>query len=237
MKHVDKYEAVRRTQITLFHGSGLAKNDYAGMIELFGPKPLAEFLGVDYVEVEEIPSNDPGFAVAGTLDRRARLIQISMRFPHEQRRLTGLHELIHWMLHQQVGGNQLHRDRPISHRPDRNAVPFIEWEATNLACEYLMPEKLMKKLFASIFHVDYGQPLETDANVAFHLQKDEDALRGMDIRQKSFLLSTATFYGRPLIPLHRLFKVSPTAMAIRLQELELIGPNRYKGRPKLQIIK
>ena len=237
MKYVDKYEAIRRTQITLFRDSGLGESDYPGMIELFGPRPLADFLGLTYKEVDDIPSENANFLTAGTLDRREKIIQVSLRFPPEQRRLTGLHELMHYMLDHDIGKETLHRDRPIDHQSGRNKVAFVEWEATHVACQYLMPEKLVKTIFSSFFHLEYGYPLCFEPNTAFHLnEKDETRLSKLDLRQRSLLIAQATFYGVSLIPLYEFFKVSPTAMAIRLEELKLIDSNSYKGKPILRIV-
>ncbi len=237
VKYVDKYEAIRRTQITLFRDSGLGKSDYSGMIELFGPRTLADFLDLTYKEVDDIPSENANYLTAGTLDRREKIIQVSLRFPPEQRRLTGLHELMHHMLNHDIGKETLHRDRPIDHQSRRNNVAFVEWEATHVACQYLMPEKLVKTIFSSFFHLEYGHPLCFDPNTAFHLnEKDETRISKLDLRQRSLLIAQVTFYGVSLIPLYEFFKVSPTAMAIRLEELKLIDSNSYPGKPILRIV-
>ena len=236
VKYVDKNEAIRRTQITLFRESGLEKSDYPGMIELFGPRPLADFLGLTYKEVDDIPSENSNFRTAGTLDRREKIIQVSLRFPPEQRRLTGMHELMHYMLNHDIGKETLHRDRPIDHQSGRNKVDFVEWEATHVACQYLMPEKLVRTIFSRVFHLEYGYPLCFEPNTAFHLNEDETRLSKLDLRQRSLLIAKATFYGVSRIPLYEFFKVSSTAMAIRLEELELIDSNSYKGKPILRIV-
>ena len=236
VKHVDKYEAIRNTQITLFRDSGLGKSDYPGMIELFGPRPLADFLGLTYKEVDDIPSENTNFLTAGTLDRREKIIQVSLRFPPEQRRLTGMHELMHYMLNHDIGKETLHRDRSINLQSGRNNVAFVEWEATHVACQYLMPEKLVKTIFSIVFHLEFGKPLCFEQNTAFHLNEDESRLRKLDLRQRSLLIAKATFYGVSIIPLYEFFKVSPTAMAIRLEELNLINSNSYKEKHILHIV-
>ena len=236
VKNVDKYEAIRRTQITLFRDSGLGESDYPGMIELFGPRPLADFLDLTYKEVDDIPSENANFLTAGTLDRREKIIQVSLRFPPEQRRLTGMHELMHFMLKHDIGKETLHRDRPIDLQSGRNKVAFVEWEATHVACQYLMPKKLVRTIFSIVFHLEYGHPLCFEPNTAFHLNEDETRLSKLDLRQRSLLIAKATFYGVALIPLYEFFKVSPTAMAIRLEELKLIDSNSYNGKPTLRIV-
>lgn len=233
----DKYDVVRKTQVALFKDSGVNPQDFDGLIDLFGPEPLAEFLGLKYCEVEVIPSNDAGFEVAGTLDRTNRTVTISRRFPLEQRRLTGIHEIVHWMLHKHVGADILHRDRPISQLPQKKDVEWYEWEATNVACQYLMTERMVKERFGLIFGLPDGVAIEFDDHVAFHLNENLETFRRMDVRQRAIRLATATFFGRSIIPLHYQFKVSPTAMAIRLQELNLLAPDRWRGKPKLHLVR
>lgn len=230
------YDVVRKTQIALFKESDVDKRDFEGLIHLFSPDVLAEYLGLNYCEVEEIPTNDPKIEVAGVLDRRNKIIHVSKKFPAEQRRLTGMHEIVHWMLHKHVGLDVLHRDRPISYLPEKTAVEWFEWEATNVGCQYLMPEKLVKDKFSEIFNLPYGEPLVFDESVAFYLKEDIEALRKMKQMQKVLRLVTASFYG-DIIPLHQLFKVSPTAMAIRLLELNLIAQDRQRGVPDLYVVR
>lgn len=237
MKSSDRYDVVRKTQIALFQKSGIDKQDFDSLIELFSPRKLAEFLGLDYVELDEIPSNDPNFEIAGTLDRTNRVVCISMRFPVDQRRLTGLHEIVHWMLHQHVGRDILHRDRPVSDFLQNNSVKWYEREATNVACQYLMTEKMVKDRFSLLFDQPLDEPIQFNEDVAFYLMKDIEELRWMDENKRAMLLATTQVYGRPIMPLYRQFKVSPTAMAIRLKELRLLAPDRSRGKPNLRIVR
>jgi len=203
---------------------------------LFSPEAISEYLGLNYRNVEVIPSNDPNFEVAGMLDRTNRTIYVSRRFPVEQRRLTGMHEVVHWMLHEHVGRDCLHRDRPISYLPQRRAVEWYEWEATNVACQFLMTEKMVKERFALVFHLPFGGSIQIDHHIAFHLNNDIEDVRRMDSMERSILLATTDFYGVHIVPLHQQFKVSTTAMAIRLQELGLLAPDRWKGKPDLRLV-
>lgn len=230
------YDKVRNTQISLFKDSGIDKNDFKRLIHLLAPEMLADYLGLEYHEVEKIPTNDCTMEVAGLLDRENKTIYVSKEFPAEQRRLTGMHELVHWMLHENSGLDLMHRDRPISYLPKEGSVDRIEWEATNVACQYLMPKKMVKRKFSEIFDLPREKPLVFDENVAFFLNENIEKLRGMDRLQRARRLATAQYYGSHIISLHQQFKVSPTAMAIRLLELELIAPDRQRGRPDLHIV-
>ena len=237
MECTEKYDVVRNTQIALYKSSGIDGRDFDGLIELFSPESTAEYLGLNYQELEDIPGSDPSFEVAGMLDRTNRTIYISRRFPVEQRRLTGLHEIIHWILHKNVGRDMLHRDRPITHSPQKGSVEWYELEATNVACQWLMTEKMVRERFAKIFHLPYGESIEFDENTAFFLGIDIEQLRRMDLKQRAMLLATSHLYGNAIVPLHQQFKVSATAMAIRLQELELLAADRLRGKPSLSIVR
>ena len=174
-----RYGIVRKTQIEMFRKSGISPDDQCSIIELLGPKAIADHLGLRYIEVEEIQSGSSQFSTAGVLSRADKLIYVSREFPADQRRLTGMHEVVHWMLHHDVGRDTMHRDRPISHQSDKNYVDVIEWEATHIACLCLMPEKMVKNSFSAMFGTPYGQPLEMDEDVAFNLMVDIEELRKM----------------------------------------------------------
>ncbi len=236
MKSADRFDLVRKTQIALFQESGVDKSDFDGIIELLGPEKIARYLSIKYIEVDELPSNDANIEIAGVLDRTNKTIYVSKKFPIEQRRLTGMHEIIHWMLHKNVGRDHLHRDRPISRVPGKDSVDWYEVEATNYACRYLMPEKMVKEIFARSFGLHIGEQIEFNENVAFHLGKDIEIVRTMDQMQRAILLATNSSFGRAIIPLYLQFKVSPTAMAIRLKELDLLAPDRWRGKPNLRVV-
>ena len=231
------YDIVRKTQEALYLDSGIDANDFDGLINLFSPEILAEYLGLWYHELEEIPTDDRTKEVAGLIDFKQKTVFVSMQFPADQRRLTGMHENIHWMLHRHAGLCSMHRDRPISYLPKEGSVKQIEWEATNVACQYLMPEKLVKEKFAEIFKLSGGEAFEFNENTAFFLNRDFDELRKMDDLGRARQLATAQYYSDHINPLHQLFKMSPTAMAIRLLELNLLAPDRYRGSPNLRVIR
>lgn len=233
-----RFEIVRKTQKQMYWESGLTGDDHEALMDLLGPKALADYLDLAYIEVDKIPSDDPRYETAGLFDRRRRIVRVSREFPREQQRLTGMHEIMHFMLKHDVGRNgELHRDRPIGHLPKQHEVDPMEWEATRIACKALMPEKLVRLRFADAFGVAPGEKLEFDEAAAFRLGTDIEALYRMERRQRILLLVGTANYGRPIVPFHRLFRVSRTAMAIRVEELELVVPDRQRGRPKLRLVR
>lgn len=228
-----RYEVIHRTQKQIFRESRVAPDDFGGIIELLSPRVIADHLELDYWEVEEIPPHRPGFRTAGILNRANGQIIVSKEFPVEQMRLTGMHEIVHWVHHSHL---VMHRDRPIIHQSSQDDFDPVESEATRIACLCLMPEKMVKEQFAAIFRLQNGQQLQLDEQTAFYLEIDIDILRKMGRRQKALALATAHSFGCPVLPLHKAFKVSPTAMAIRLEELNLIAPDRRRGTPTLRIV-
>ncbi|MFT5548093.1 MAG: Zn-dependent peptidase ImmA (M78 family) [Candidatus Azotimanducaceae bacterium] len=231
-----RHEKVRNTQIEIFRESGVSYDDRR-ILDLIGPEPMAFHLGLSYEEWDEIPSGNAGFKVAGFLERSKNRIVVSKEFPAEQRRLTGMHEIVHWILHANIGRDKLHRDRPIDSVPKRTGYDEIEWEATHIACLCLMPEKLVKQYFAETFGLNSDEPIRMDEEVAFHLGMKHEKLENMSLRQRSLEVSTARRFGRNITPLHKQFKISPTAMAIRLEELDLVTSSMWQGKPNLQLVR
>lgn len=155
------------------------------------------------------------FEVAGIIDRDLRKVSISRQFPTFIRSFTSAHELGHALLHR---GSGLHRDRPINGEPLPRKL--IEMEADKFATYFLMPKKLVKNIFKQIFLSD---EFILSEETAFALNNGLDRLQKMSLRELSRLLaSTERFNGTHFISIANQFNVSVEAMAIRLEELQLI---------------
>ena len=191
-----------------------------GMIE---PEMGARVLNILYEEVEVLgkfgSGRDDRFEVAGTLNRQDRIIQVSQRFSPAVRRFTGAHEIGHWVLHPD---ERMHRDRPIDgSKVSRNVM---EREADYFASCFLMPRKLLWRVCEQTFGIDL--PIKIDENIAFWLCRDEpDALlrpaMGSDICERA-LANAEFFNGKHFNSLAKQFRVSTTAMTIRLKELGIV---------------
>ena len=156
--------------------------------------------------------------VAGTIDNYSKQVRISRQLPDNIRTFTVAHELGHAILHERSG---LHRDRPLDgSSASRNS---IELEADKFATFFLMPRKQVATIFKRHFLTD---KFSLDEATAFALgYSDLEVLRNKckTPRQLSRLLaSTEQFNGVHFISLANQFRVSPEAMAIRLEELELL---------------
>lgn len=158
--------------------------------------------------------------VAGILDTSRRQVLLSSGFPNSVRNFTAAHELGHVMMHDFVG---VHRDKPIE-GGSQSSNPQ-EREAEKFAAFFLMPEKLLKSVFELLFG---SAPFVLNEETRFALAGSVPNQRGdwspRNVRELSLVLSTAErFNGRSNTSLMNQFRVSRTAMAIRLEQLGLIS--------------
>lgn len=192
-------------------------------IELLDPAVALHLIGFEYSLEEGLGKfrGSGGYIeVAGLIDRASRRVHGSRQFPMDVRNFTVAHELGHAVLHQAGGG--IHRDRPLdgaslSREPD-------EIEADKFATYFLMPAKLVRTRFASLFGTDF---FELNDDTAFALSGkgvDEVSAQCRTRRDLSRLLADVKRYNsRHFVSLAEQFRVSVGAMAIRLEELELLA--------------
>lgn len=194
-------------------------------MSVLDPEVAARVLGIEYEKYEELGrfgDRSARYEVAGLLDRENSRIAVSKKFSMETVRFTGAHEIGHWILHRE--GEILHRDRPVRGLEPAMIRPPREREADYFAACFLMPGRLVKECFESIFG---SAPLAFDDNVAFRLcPSDPDSLLrpyndgGMD--RAIAVASTEHYGGRHFNSMAKRFCVSVTSMAIRIRELGLI---------------
>jgi len=165
-------------------------------------------------------SNDgEKFEVAGLINKPEKVVQISNRFSQDTQRFTAAHELGHAILHKK---SILHRDKPIdgSISFSKNAV---ELQADKFATFFLMPKKLVEKVFFNFFKM---QQFRISEATALAIRVDLNSLRKNypNFRDLSRLIASQDFYaGRSFSPLNKVFNVSVETMAIRLEELRLVA--------------
>lgn len=157
--------------------------------------------------------------VAGTIDESSKQVRISRKFAHDIRNFTAAHELGHALLHDARG---LHRDRPL----DGSAIARepIEIEADKFASYFLMPEKLVRTYFENLFgtssfFLDEGTSFALSRGTSINLDRDCRNLRDLS----KILANCESYNGIRFVSLARQFRVSPGAMAIRLEELGLVN--------------
>lgn len=191
-------------------------------LSLCDPKIAARMLGLRYEELDGLGRFGDGlqrFETAGMLDRPQSLIAVSLKFEFDVRRFTGAHEVGHFAMHQ---GTLHHRDRPIFDLG--SARPAQEREADYFAACFLIPPKLLRQEFRLRFGTK--EPLPLNDTVAFYLTRGHaQELLGFPsgtLRFARAIASATSFGSTPFVSLARHFRVSPSAMAIRLKELGLI---------------
>ena len=190
---------------------------------LFDPRNVADHCELHYEERGRLDVAYPGGPeAAGVWDRDRSTILISTRYSYETQRFTGGHEIGHFILHPKIGDRELHRERPIN--GSRGSRPLIEREADYFSLCLLMPRQAIIREFSARFGSKH--PLVLNETVAFYLKADMGQLFSQAPGSLLFAqtVANAQSFGRqPFKSLASYFGVSPTAMAIRLQELGLIA--------------
>ena len=106
--------------------------------------------------------------------------------------------------------------------------PRDEQEADAFAASLLMPERLLRPAFVERFdsEIDGRVP---DEDLAFNLRPamrnrvDARELAARGARYRALLVAqTRTWLGVPIVSLAEAFRVSPSAMAIELEEAGLV---------------
>lgn len=192
------------------------------LVDMLDPSVALNLIGYDFDLDETLGQshiNGRLLEVAGIIDDSSRRVRISRQFPNDVRVFTAAHELGHALLHE-AGG--LHRDRPLD--GETLSRHGIEFEADKFATYFLMPEKLVRARFASFFATDR---FVVNEETVFALSRSsllEFQQKFKTLRDVSRALANAEYYdGRRFISMARQFRVSIGAMAIRLEELELLA--------------
>lgn len=191
--------------------------------DLVDPEVALGVLGYELFLEESLgtfPSPTGAFEVAGILDALPGKVSVSRKMKPEVRLFTMAHELGHILLHPQL--REAHRDRPLDGSVASRAP--IERQADRFASSYLMPAKLVRSRFAAIFGME--EVFLTDSTAFALLRKGAVEATRLVKNSRGLAMALATterFNGRQVTSLAQQFRVSPTAMAIRLEELKLFG--------------
>ena len=204
-------------------------NGLPSEIDMLHPSTACRIYQFSYEEYPELFDNFAAGGkrnpIGGLIDRQQKKIAVSTNYEAAYTRFTGGHEVGHLILHPE--DKILHRDRVVKDQASikQMARPKKEKEADYFSACYLMPPNLLIERFERIFgkgHVHF------DETLSFHLNKHDPqklmyAERGSLDRE--FALATyapITKNHQKLISLADQFKVSPSAMAIRIEEFDLI---------------
>ncbi len=118
----------------------------------------------------------------------------------------------------------MHRDRPLDgSQVDRGGRDHIEIDADKFASFFLMPEKLLRTRFRRLFLCEKFTVNEATAFALDPSGKHQLLWRGKTRRELARILAGSTSYnGQNFSSLAEQFKVSIEAMAIRIEELDLL---------------
>lgn len=191
-------------------------------IRLLDPEKALALLGYSFELADTlgtITSNGNTLEVAGILEAQPGRVRVSRQMPAEIRLFTSAHELGHVVLHPQL--QEAHRDRALD--GSQVSKDQIEREADRFAAAFLMPAKQVRTKFSQTFG---NAPFRLTEATAFALLGKglyEAHLKLKTQRDLSIELArTQRFNGKNIISLSDQFRVSVSAMAIRLEELELL---------------
>lgn len=196
----------------------------ADPIDVLDPSVAFGLLGFDFELADTLGlySNDgKQVEVAGMIDDAEKLVRISRQFPFDVRNFTAAHELGHALLHDARG---LHRDRPL----DGTAIARsgIEFEADRFATYFLMPSKVVRARFSQHFGTEKFFLNEATGFALARGNSFDPVQKCRTLRDLSRVLASVESYnGIRFRSLASQFRVSVEAMAIRLEELELLTIN------------
>ena len=206
-------------QLLREHRRSFRKQGLHDPVDWLKPSILTKMLGLEYnlimptIPLEECHGRD---TPVGLLDLVQKCVMVSEELGPDVVRFTWAHELGHYLYHQ--GKYQKHYERVFN--PNRPR-PLTEREADKFAALFLMPEPLLRDRIEANF---CSLPIYVNDNVLFHLCGSSPDLDSDKLELEYALAKAHTnFRGEHIIPLHQQFKVSVTAMAIRLRELRAIS--------------
>jgi Zn-dependent peptidase ImmA (M78 family) len=219
----DEVEALaREVQLRLWH-ERRSRESMVDPVLLLDPEEALAQLGFRCVLEEGLGSflgKGKSIEVAGLIDQPARTVRLSRQFSRDKRLYTAAHELGHAVLHSST--LVVHRDRPLD--GTRVSRDPLEREADHFAAAFLMPARLVKSRFKRSFGLE-SFSLTDDVAFAIGGLSIEEFRRLYPTRHHvaRLLASAILFDGRRLPSLASQFRVSIGAMAIRLEELKLVG--------------
>ena len=190
-------------------------------VDWLDPATLSEIVGLAYETVPSIPLEGRAVrdAPVGLLDVVRRHVLVSEELGLEVARYTGAHEIAHYLLHRR--NFKQHFERAFDPTKGRSRR---EREADEFAARFLMPDKLLRTRCSQVLALpdDSQLPIKVNDQVSFSLGPN---IAHIDRHKLDLEFALARlgrdFMNRPIVPLHQQFKVSTTALAIRLQEIEV----------------
>ncbi len=193
---------------------------------------LLQMLDLAYKEVPRI-IDSAGREFVGELDWANRIVLFSEAFPH-LKAFTIAHEIGHHQLHQ---GPLNYRDLPghvLGPQPQRPQ----EEDANLFATTLLMPAESVREAYFDRFDTRLNSRALTDDQIyrlhlGHGLRPTREEITARSVRGLARLVASAGFFDRE--PLYHAFGVSKEAMAIRLEQLDLVSLGRSAAREVMSV--
>lgn len=225
-KGVEVEDCVRELQTLIWNNKHLLwkKNIPTNPLEILRPDYILKTaMGYDYISSSTYGvtiNENESVEVAGIIDQPNKIVAVSNKFSSQVQNFTAAHELGHAILHEQA---ILHRDIPVDSIGKRDIRDKVEIEADAFATYFLMPTKWIKKEFENrfsneVFQINEDTAFRYGGRSITDLIKECKTMRGLSRK----LASTELYDSKNFISLAKQFKVSVEAMAIRLEELDLV---------------
>lgn len=222
VSHIQIEKLARRIQNSLWKYRELIweNNPPENFLAILKPEKVIKLLNYSYRPVPTLGVNEQNEEIAGILDNRNCTISVSTMYKPEVLHFTSAHELGHALLHNKL---ILHRDIPLDGSESERLRPIVEIQADKFAAYFLMPKKLLVDLFQEFFQADKFIINENTtsliANSSLYIFRKKIKTK----RDLSRLIAKCEYYdGNSFNSLAKMFKVSVEAMAIRLEELNLV---------------
>lgn len=191
--------------------------------DVIQPKKILKLLGYEYFEATSLGQyflNGKKVEVAGFTDHNKKIVGISTQYSLQSRYFTLCHELGHVIMHK---GDRLYRDGSHEVNYNKYGQDWKEYQANVFAKNLSMPDIIVKEVFKSIFSMD---KFRLNSETIFRLNKGNinEIKRKYPIKRSlSVFLAGLEFYNHQRFEsMADVFRVSKTAMAIRLEELDLL---------------
>jgi hypothetical protein len=221
---INPEQAARKLQLDLLKSSALIwPGEQLSPLDMCDPWAAARLRNI---EVQEgwLTSDytKAGHKLGGFINRTANLIGVDVDLRYRTKLFTLAHEIGHLEMHPEL---HHHREIPVHGLTDvQHPVDRREHQANQFAGFFLVPTKQLRIAFEAAFGV---RTLQLTDQVAWELLRDDWAsLINSPYHSLAFARCVGRaqrYCGREFGPLHDLFKVSETTMAIRLKESGLVS--------------
>ncbi|MFC5411785.1 cyclodeaminase/cyclohydrolase family protein [Larkinella bovis] len=222
ISHADIETLVRRIQNALWKYKELiwTSSPPTNFLGVLRPQKVIELLKYAFRKVHTLGVNEQGEEIAGIINNENYTIIVSAMYKPEVIGFTTAHELGHALLHDKI---ELHRDLPLDGSEIGWYRPIEEIQADKFAAVFLMPKKIVVQSFYERFQIKRFTINENTARLlnstTYELRKKVKTKRDL-----SRIVAKCEYYNStPFSSLSKIFQVSMEAMAIRLEELDLVA--------------